>query len=502
MPQRPPTRAALIAEIRALRARLAVIEHAAAATRRFAGHAGPGGEAGPLPGVAADSGGEPSRIAVARGPHESATLAESERRRRTAEKLAEVGRLLSQSLDPHEVSQRIADSVLALLDARLSVVYQVVESSGDLLALAVAGDAGSLLRPAIIVPRQGSVAGLAVRERRPVLVGDVLADPRVALSDALRAAAERLDHRAALAVPLEVEHRVVGALAVADRANRVFGEEEIGLVCAFADQAALAVRNSRLHERLQAALEVARASQDRLVEAERLDAVGQLASGVAHHLNNLLMVILGRVQLVRHLPPGPELREALSSVEDAALHGAELIRRLQAFAEVQATAAAAPVDLEEVAAEAIEATRERWDDEARARGVQIGVTLERGGVPAVAGEHRALRECLEAIIVNAVEALTASGAITIATWSTEGAVYCSIADTGTGMPAEVRRRALEPFFTTRGPQRAGLGLSLGHGIVTRLGGELRVESVEGAGTVVTLRLPRISPGSAGGAPAR
>lgn len=480
-----PTKAELTAEILALRARLAVIERAAAATRQFAGHTSQA-EAPP----------------VADALPDSTLLDESERRRRTAEKLAEVGRLLSQSLDPHEVGQRIADSVLALLDARLSVVYQVVEASGDLLALAVSGDVGALLRPTMVVPRDGAVVGLAVRDRRPVIVNDILADPRVALTDSLRTTVERIGCRSVLAVPLEVDHRAVGALAVGDRQGRVFGEADVALVCAFADQAAIAVRNSRLHERLQAALELARGSQERLVEAERLDAVGQLASGIAHHLNNLLMVILGRVQLVQHQMPAPEFGESLAIVESAALDGAELIRRLQAFAEVQALAAAVPVNLDEVATEAIDAMRERCDEEARARGVRIDLTLESGDVAAVAGEHRAIRESLENIILNAVEALAAGGAITVTTWSAEGAVYCAIADTGVGMSDEVRRRALEPFFTTKGPQRAGLGLSLGHGVLTRLGGELRIESAEGAGTVVTLRLPRLSRTPAGNGPAR
>jgi signal transduction histidine kinase len=215
---------------------------------------------------------------------------------------------------------------------------------------------------------------------------------------------------------------------------------------------------------------------------------------VAHHLNNLLMVILGRVQLAQHLATSPELQDALAIVEQTTLHGADLIRRLQAFAEVQALAAAVPVSLDEVAGEAIEATRDDWDDVARERGVQIAVTLEKGGAAMVAGEHRALRECLENILLNAVEALPAGGAITVTTWSADNAAYCSVADTGIGMSDEIRRRAPEPFFTTKGPQRAGLGLSLGHGVVTRLGGELRIESAEGAGTVVTLRLPRFSSG--------
>lgn len=472
---RAPTRSELTAEIRALRARLAVIERAAAATREFAGHAPPAEESAPA-------------------PPDARLLEESERRRRTAEKLAEVGRLVSQSLNPHDVSQRIADSVLGLLDARLSVVYQVVEPAGDLLALAVSGDVGALVRPAMVVPRDGAVAGLAVRERRPVIVRDILTDPRVTLTEALRAAAERIAYRSVLAVPLEVDHGVVGALAVADGEGRVFSEEEVALVCAFADQAAIAVRNSRVHERLHAALEVARTSHEGLVEAARLDAVGELASGVAHHLNNLLMVILGRVQLAQHLATSPELQDALAIVEQTTLHGADLIRRLQAFAEVQALAAAVPVSLDEVAGEAIEATRDDWDDVARERGVQIAMTLEKGGAAMVAGEHRALRECLENILLNAVEALPAGGAITVTTWSADNAAYCSVADTGIGMSDEIRRRAPEPFFTTKGPQRAGLGLSLGHGVVTRLGGELRIESAEGAGTVVTLRLPRFSSG--------
>jgi CheY-like chemotaxis protein/anti-sigma regulatory factor (Ser/Thr protein kinase) len=134
-------------------------------------------------------------------------------------------------------------------------------------------------------------------------------------------------------------------------------------------------------------------------------------------------------------------------------------------------------------------TAARWRDETRSRGLRIEAVLEAGVIPPVLGEASALREVLVNLVLNAVEALPAGGTITLRTWAAGGEVLCAVSDTGAGMPEDVRARALEPFFTTKGPKSTGLGLSVSYRIVQRHGGRLDVASAPGQGTTITLRLP-------------
>jgi signal transduction histidine kinase len=133
-------------------------------------------------------------------------------------------------------------------------------------------------------------------------------------------------------------------------------------------------------------------------------------------------------------------------------------------------------------------TRSRWHDEAQARGTQIRAVLVPGVIPAVAGEPTELQEVLRNLLLNAIEALPSGGRITIRTWASDDSVLCSVTDSGAAMSEEARRRALEPFFTTKEALHLGLGLSVAYGIVHRHGGWLDIESTE-SGTVATIRLP-------------
>jgi len=415
----------------------------------------------------------------------AALLRESERRRGVAERLAEVSRVLSQSLDPAEVARRIADSVFTLFDAKVSTLFRL-EPPTDLVALAVSGDVG--FGPTLVFPHGTGVTGLAVRERQAVVTPDLLADPRVTLTPETRAAIERAPYRAVLAVPLLAKDSVVGALGIGDRVGRAFDDEEVELAQAFAAQAAVALENSRLHEELQRALQTVEAAQRRLVETERLQASRDLAGGLAHHVNNMLMVVLGRVQLLLRRVDAPEVRRDLEAVEQAARNGADLIHRLMGFTQAQPVVLTAPIDLNQVARNALDTTRIWWRDEARARGIEIQVRFEPGEIPAVAGEPTELQEAIRNLLLNAIEALPGGGHITVKTWAADDSVLCSVADSGAAMPEEAKRRALEPFFTTKEALHLGLGLSVVYGIVHRHGGWLDIESAEG-GTVVTVRLP-------------
>ncbi len=166
--------------------------------------------------------------------------------------LARIARLLAESLDPREVAARIADSVRLLLDPAAAAVYELTVD-GDLLAIAIAGDAGSPDDGPLVFPRGTGLGAVAVAERAIVATGDILHDPRVELRAPQRARLERAQYRAAVAAPLLARGRVIGVLGLGLRAGRALDDEGWRIVEAFADQAAIALDNARLHAETRAA---------------------------------------------------------------------------------------------------------------------------------------------------------------------------------------------------------------------------------------------------------
>ena len=223
------------------------------------------------------------------------------------------------------------------------------------------------------------------------------------------------------------------------------------------------------------------------LDAERFDAIGGVAAGAAHHLNNVLMVVLGNIQLA--LMQGVEAPAAarLRSADRAAQDAADVVRSLTSFCHTQPFPSVSVVDLNQAVDEVLELTAPRWQ-EAQARGIPLVLRVEHEGVLPVAGDAAALRQVLINLLSNAIEAMPGGGTLTVRTWQDEDAVRCSVSDTGVGMSQDLRRRALEPFVTTKGPRTRGLGLAVAHGIVTRHGGTLVLDSEEGLGTSVVISL--------------
>jgi GAF domain-containing protein/CheY-like chemotaxis protein len=179
--------------------------------------------------------------------------------------LADLGRLLSETLDLDLVAQRITDSVRRLLGAHSSSLYRIDPDTEALVAFVVTGEDGVAIPRDTVFPRGHALVGVVVRERAPVATENLLADPRFVFSDEARAAIERAGHRSVLAVPLRIGERVIGALGLGDRVGRRFDDDEIRLAEAFADQAALALENARLYTE----------STRRRLEAEELARLAQ-----------------------------------------------------------------------------------------------------------------------------------------------------------------------------------------------------------------------------------
>src|SRR5581483_11225589 len=179
------------------------------------------------------------------GQEQAAVIAREQSARRDAAALSAVGQALVQSLDRASVGRHIAEGIRTLLGGSISVLWELDAMTGRLVAVAASG-AGDNFAPGTAIPGDEMVAGLAVREGAPVASPDMLSDPRVVLHPETRALAERSSHRAVLAVPLTIGGRITGVLAVGDAQGRTFAPHEIQRLQDFANQAAIALENTRL----------------------------------------------------------------------------------------------------------------------------------------------------------------------------------------------------------------------------------------------------------------
>jgi signal transduction histidine kinase len=262
-------------------------------------------------------------------------------------------------------------------------------------------------------------------------------------------------------------------------------------------EAALEETNEELRARnfeLQTALTELKAAQQHVIQQERLRALGEMASGIAHDFNNALVPILGFCELLLLSPKVLGDREKaaryLETIQTAAKDAASVVARLREFYRPdKSDRDFAPVNLKRLAEQAITLTKPRWKDQAQAAGATIQIALELESVPAVSGEESGLREVLTNLIFNAVDAMPKGGTITLRTRSTPNSAVLEVSDTGTGMTEDVRRRCLEPFFSTKGERGTGLGLSMVFGIVQRHSGSLDLRSELGKGTTFIITLP-------------
>ena len=233
--------------------------------------------------------------------------------------------------------------------------------------------------------------------------------------------------------------------------------------------------------------------RDRAARADKLRALGQLASGVAHDFNNSLAAILGRAQLILRRVKDDELIRSLGIIVTAAEDAAATVRRIQTFARKSLAAELELLDVSGLLRDAIEITRTRWQNEARAEGSNVDVILNAKEPLFTLGNASELREVFVNLIVNAVDAMPQGGSLNICCAPNGNRLRLRFADTGTGMKEEVRERVFEPFYTTKGVHGTGLGLAVSYGIIERHQGLISVESKPGKGTTFYIDLPQAEP---------
>ena len=235
------------------------------------------------------------------------------------------------------------------------------------------------------------------------------------------------------------------------------------------------------------------AEQERIREQfsqmEKLSALGELASGVAHDFNNTLAGILGRAQLLQRTDDPEKIKRGLDIIIKTAEDGAKTVKRIQDFARQRRDHDFELVSVDQILLDASEITRPRWKNCAEASNIHIGLDIQVGSNAMVMGDDSELREVLVNMVFNAIDAMPEGGKLTLSTTIVDQSVVIKVIDTGVGMYPEVRSRIFDPFFTTKGKAGLGLGLAVSFGIIRRHGGNIEVDSQYGNGTEFRITLP-------------
>ena len=301
--------------------------------------------------------------------------------------------------------------------------------------------------------------------------------------------------------PLQSESHVFGILLVARREADGFSSAECEFLRQLSAHVALATHHAQLYGALQRAYEDLRQSQHVVVQQERMRALGQMASGIAHDINNALSPVALYVEtlLERETQLSAQGREQLSVMQRAVDDVGNTISRMREFYSLhQSQLQLAPVDINGCVRQVVDLTRARWRDLPQQRGIVIDLRVELDPEhPKIIGAENEIRDAFTNLVFNAVDAMPEGGRLTLRTATlpdrrTDDAtryVVFEANDTGVGMDEETRRRCLEPFFTTKGDRGTGLGLAMVYGAVKRHGAELEIESTPGKGTTVRLIFP-------------
>jgi len=399
--------------------------------------------------------------------------------------LYEVGKTLSSTLDLDELLQKALELLRDRFGYQLCVFLLLDQEKNELYVKQAIGRNIEETKDIRFRVGMDGIVGWVAKTGEPYYAPDVSKDSKYMFG---------LSSTKSEAVfPLKIRDQVIGVLDVASDQLMGFNEEDLKVLSSLAGQVSIFIENAQLFYQLKQTLQELKQAQDQVIQAEKLRAMGEMASGVAHDFNNLLAVILGNIQLLLHqfdrLSP-EDIRERLRTIEQSSKDGAETVRRIQEFSGMRRDKEFTLLSLNELIADVTNVTQPRWKEQTQRKGIRIELTKKLGKIPRILGNPSELREVMTNIVFNAVDAMPDGGEITITTGiQAEDWVEIRIADTGIGMTEEVRKRVFDPFFTTKGVTNTGLGMSVSYGIVKRHGGEILIETEAGKGTTFIVHLP-------------
>ncbi len=398
--------------------------------------------------------------------------------------LFELSRTIFSTLDPDELYGRVVQSAIQVLradDASLMLLDENRE-----LSIAVSTSLQQEILAGTHLAMGERIAGRVALQPEPVVIND-----DVASDDRFAGVQSHRPINASIVCPLMMRGQLLGVLNI----NRVripekYSERDRRNAMILASLVALALGNARLHKELQARLQQLSDTQEELIQNEKMTALGNLLSGVAHELNNPLCGVLGYAQLLRQGNEDPKVQKGLEVIFREADRAAKIVSNLLKFARREKPEKQ-PLGVNGV----ILKTLERKGYDLKVCHIEVKADLD-PKLPFIMGDFHQLQVVFTNMITNAEQAMfeqRGRGTLSIRTEEKDGRVVVTLADDGPGIAPANARRVFDPFFTTKEVGKGtGLGLSVCFAIVRDHGGVIRVSGEPGRGASFTIELPAAS----------
>ena len=403
-------------------------------------------------------------------------------------RLKEISDRLVGSMDMQGGLDLLLRTALDIVDAKGAMILLSDEENGkiDKLSVKTVTSSGTFIEPYV----DESLAQWVAERNEPTMLNSGFVVPKSDGRDSYRVEVSTL------LVPISVNGKVLGVLAVAGKlTGEEFAQHDLDAICTLASQVGLGIEKMHLYKRLQdqvvrlrAALHELKQAQAGLVQSEKLATIGQLAGGMAHEINNPLLTILGRAEmLLMDAKPGSTHIRDLEIIKSETERIANLVKNLLSFSRAAKTGFLSMVDVNET----IELTLELAATQTKSSNVHVIRRLTQG-LPSVYIEKGELQQVYTNIIMNAYQAMgEEEGKLIVETsQDNSGHLVTKIADTGPGIPPEHMNQIFEPFYTTKPEtEGTGLGLSVARSIVEKYGGDIEIQNRVGEGATFIIKLP-------------
>jgi signal transduction histidine kinase/HAMP domain-containing protein len=383
-------------------------------------------------------------------------------------------------LEMEQAYQVICADISDILKVRQTILLLFDEKQKIFTPSASAGQMSAGLRAALQLPLEEVVDLYQKSEGQPVIINNA---SHVELFSAL--VPEEEHEQNVMLAWLLTKEKILGAIRVSDN-NSYFTDEDSKILIILANHMAVAMENADLYRNLQNKMAELRETQEQLIQSAKLAAIGELASNVAHEINNPLTSIIGFAELSKEDDDIESMRKSIGIIEKESLRARDIVKQLLDFARKK------PLQLTEVNINAVVKEVIAFSSSQTRMG-KVKVTEEYSDIPMTSGDVDQLKQVFLNIMTNAIHSMPEGGGIAIRTFTRGEYILVSLSDTGHGISDEVRNRIFEPFFSTKKEKGTGLGLSISYRIIQDHGGRIDVESEPGKGSTFTVRLPQKLP---------